>query len=278
MKPIWLIDTSCEVLRSAELQQIIRARQYEVRPVKFFPDAVRPKDIAGAEDIPIDANVICFGGPAFVHHVQQHRRWRPGSWCSFANFDCSLYYSHFGRFLLNDDYGLYAASEALRMSRILFDRFAVRGEIFLRPNAGRKIFSGKCVDRDDFEERLTRLFDPTELVVVSSPKQIGREWRLVAARRDVLTASQYADHGSVARTRDCPEQVIEFGREILRTVKWLPDPLFTMDIAESESKLRLIELNGFSCSSFYECDLDRIVDMVARTAAFSWWDRLNQDQ
>jgi hypothetical protein len=39
-----------------------------------------------------------------------------------------------------------------------------------------------------------------------------------------------------------------FAKAMLAEVRWRPDPVFMLDIAESNGRLRLVELNGFSCS------------------------------
>ncbi len=114
-----------------------------------------------------------------------------------------------------------------------------------------------------FRTTLSGKFDPRQLVVVSSPKPLQREWRLFIADDQVITASQYAEQGEVRRVAGCPDEVTSFARQILSQVDWRPDPLFTMDIAESNGRLAIVELNGFSCSHFYMADLERIVEVVS---------------
>ena len=49
-----------------------------------------------------------------------------------------------------------------------------------------------------------------------------------------------------------------------------PDPLFMMDVCESDGRLWLVELNGFSCSWLYACDLQAVVAAVSNLAARNW--------
>ncbi len=156
MHPTWLIEVEQAGTRSAELQEILRTRGIEYRPVKFYPERKPPGDVIGAESIPIDARVVYFGGPALMEHIQRTRRWRPGGWCTFANFHCEVYYCYFGQYLLNEDYVLLPACEAVRQSQRIFARLAVKGEVFFRPAAGRKHFNGQKVDDDDFSNNLER--------------------------------------------------------------------------------------------------------------------------
>jgi hypothetical protein len=54
---------------------------------------------------------------------------------------------------------------------------------------------------------------------------------------------------------------------MLKDVRWRPDPVFMMDVCESEGQLWLVELNGFSCSWLYQCDLSGVVSEVSELAA-----------
>jgi hypothetical protein len=56
----------------------------------------------------------------------------------------------------------------------------------------------------------------------------------------------------------------------LADVSWRPDPLFVMDICEGQSGLRIVELNGFTCSGFYACDIDKFVAAASRYAMLAW--------
>ncbi len=63
-------------------------------------------------------------------------------------------------------------------------------------------------------------------MVISSPKSIGKEWRLFVAHDQVFASSQYADQGQVAKQSGCPGEVLDFAERILSEVSWRPDPLF----------------------------------------------------
>jgi hypothetical protein len=53
---------------------------------------------------------------------------------------------------------------------------------------------------------------------------------------------------------------------VLAEVRWRPDPIFMMDVCESDDRLCLVELNGFSCSWLYRCDLAAVVAEVSTLA------------
>jgi hypothetical protein len=53
---------------------------------------------------------------------------------------------------------------------------------------------------------------------------------------------------------------------MLAEVRWRPDLIFMMDICESDGGLWLVELNGFSCSWLYACDLEAVVAAAGELA------------
>jgi hypothetical protein len=104
------------------------------------------------------------------------------------------------------------------------------------------------------------------LVVVAAPLEIGREWRLVVAGDRIVAGSQYSVEGSKCVEPGCPAEVKDFAVSMLTEVPWRPDPIFMLDIAESDGRLWLVELNGFSCSWLYACDVGAVVAEASRLA------------
>jgi hypothetical protein len=195
----------------------------------------------------------------------------PGGWCSPENLDCAAYYPHFGEFLLNRRHEILPGVEAIRQKARLFAGLGRNGFVFARPTSVHKLFVGRLIADSDFETALapTR-YDPETLVVIAEPREIGREWRLVVTDNDVVAASQYADAGVKAVAPDCPEDVLRFARSMLDAVPWRPDELFMLDVCETDSGLRLVELNSFSCSWLYACDFAAVVTAACGSAVGAW--------
>ena len=70
--------------------------------------------------------------------------------------------------------------------------------------------------------------------------------------------------------QDCPGEVSEFAATMLHEVSWRPDPLFMLDVGESEGQLWLIEVNGLSCSWLYQCDLQAVIAAASEIAGRAW--------
>ena len=57
---------------------------------------------------------------------------------------------------------------------------------------------------------------------------------------------------------------------MLNAMSWRPDPIFMIDVCESDGRLWLVELNGFSCSWLYQCDLPEVVERASELAVRQW--------
>ncbi|MEZ6185455.1 MAG: ATP-grasp domain-containing protein [Planctomycetota bacterium] len=271
MNPLWLIEANVYGVDSQSLQAEIQRQGMTARVVKPNLSAQAPRDLLGAEDVPLDGCVLFLGTLPVMEHLQRTRRWRPGGWCSFEALACSSYYPPFGAFLLNQNYCLLPCSEAVRHAVRLGQQFGRDGQVFVRPNSVRKLFTGTITRARDLEQALASArYDPTELVVIAEPQDLVREWRLLIAHGVVVTASRYYERGEVSRAEGCPREVREFAERALGQVAWRPDPLFMFDVGETPDGLRLVELNSFSCSGVYDCDKAALVSAAATCARKLW--------
>ena len=195
----------------------------------------------------------------------------PGGWCSADPLDCSAYYPHFARHLLNRRHVILRGGDALARRDKLFEELAGGGELFVRPAGMQKLFAGRRVTRETFASALAPArYDPATLVVIAPPRPIAREWRLVVADDEVAAASQYQVNGVVEIASGCPPEVRELAGRVLADVWWRPDALFMMDVCESGGSLFVLELNSFSCSGLYACDPSAVVAAAARAASREW--------
>jgi len=169
--------------------------------------------------------------------------------------------------MLNQSYTLLPCAEAIRQAEHLFQVHGHDGNVFVRPDTLFKLFRGGLVTKAGLEGALApAMFDPTTLVLVASPREVVREWRLVVAHSEVIAASQYMLRGEISTSAGCPAEVRSFAEEVLRQVTWRPDPLFMLDVGESEGQLHVVELNSFSCSGLYDSDVGPVVKVASETA------------
>lgn len=271
MRPTWLIEAGVYGDEALPLLEEIRRQGMTGEVVPHQALKKGAVAVVGGEPLLDEACVVGYGTFPFARQIQIHHRWAPGAWCSEENLDCTVYYAYYGRFLLNQNYAVMPGVEAIRQRDWLFSTFGVDDELFARPASCNKLFVGRCVGRDSFESALApSRYDPTSLVVIASSKPIGREWRLVVVGDSVISGSQYAERGKRAIVAECPAEVVSFAESMLAEVRWRPDPVFMLDIGESQGRLCLIELNSFSGSWLYRCDLPAVVAAVSEEAGRVW--------
>lgn len=272
MRPTWLIETGVYGDEVTPLLKEIRRQGIAVEMAPYRVLAGSTSLISSS--LPPDACVIGYGSFPFAREILLHRSWTPGAWCSAENLDCTAYFAFFGSHLLNQPHEILAGIEAVRQADRLYQVFGRDGRVFARPTSCHKIFVGRCIEGEAFATALapTR-YDPSTLVVIAAPRTIGREWRLVVVGDRVITGSQYAVGGERRITPDCPAPVINFAESMLRTVAWRPDPAFMLDVCESDGQLRLVELNSFSGSWLYACDLASVVAAASDQAERFWEER-----
>jgi hypothetical protein len=271
MRPVWLIEAGVYGAEADPLLAEIRRQGMtgEVVPHQALKKGSTP--VIEGEPLSPEACVIGYGTFPFARQIQIHHPWVPGAWCNAENLDCSVYFAHFGKFLLNQHHAIMPGVEAIRQVDSLFSVFGNNDEVFARPTSCHKLFVGRRITREAFATALapTR-YDPATLVVIAAPKPLGTEWRLVVVGDRVIAASQYARSGTRDITLGCPEAVRSFSERMLTEVRWRPDPIFMMDVCESEGRLWLVELNGFSCSWLYQCDLTAVVAEASELARQAW--------
>jgi hypothetical protein len=267
MRPVWLIEAG---VYGAEAEPLLVEIRRQGMVAEVVPHRALKKGselVVGGRPLTDGDCVIGYGTFPFARQIHLHRRWVPGAWCDPTNLDCSCYFAYFGKFLLNQRYVILPGVEAIRLRDWLFEVFGRDDQVFARPAGCHKLFTGRCIAREDFTAALgPARYDPTTPVVLATPKKIDREWRLVVAGARVLAASQYAVDGSKALAPGCPDEVRTFAEAMLAEVRWQPDPIFMLDLCESDGRLWLVELNGFSCSWLYQCDLSVVVTAASELA------------
>ncbi|MCE9546149.1 MAG: ATP-grasp domain-containing protein [Planctomycetia bacterium] len=271
MRPMWLIEAGVYDDEATPLLAEIRRQGMIAEFVPYQSLRKGSTPVVHGQFVTPDAAVIGYGTFPFAQQILLHHPWLPGAWCSAKNLDCATYFAHFGKHLLNQNYVILPGVEAIRQRDWLYSVFGRDEQVFARPTNCHKLFVGRCIERESFASALapTR-YDPATLVVVAAPQSIGREWRVVVIGNRVVSGSQYAIDGERAIAADCPPEVLKFAESILAEVQWRPDPAFMLDVCESAGRLWLVELNSFSGSWFYQCELSAVVSAASELAEGIW--------
>ena len=86
----------------------------------------------------------------------------------------------------------------------------------------------------------------------------------------VVAGSQYRDNGALSVVAGCPAEVTQYAAGVLQQVQWRPDRVFMLDVCESGGSLFVLELNSFSCSGIYACDLPAVIRTTSAVAEDQW--------
>ena len=268
----WLLDPSVFETEHVDLAAAIVRQGFSFKDVNRPPLPYRWEDTKSAyrQLFPRGACVVTHADIDLVMRVRADDNWTPGVFASVERFFCSHYFAHFGRFLLNRDYALLPFAELLRCSDFLFDTFGREGRIFVRPDSPLKLFTGLVASQATIERDVEFMgfydFARESLVVVSSPKPILREWRLVIADGQIVTGSKYKEGDENVRRPGVEPDVVAFAQGVLAG-GYAPDPVWVIDICQTaDNEYHLLEIGGFSFAGLYACDKDAVVEAVSAVA------------
>lgn len=140
------------------------------------------------------------------------------------------------------------------------------GNRFLRPASGFKTFGGGEYSSEMLAKEISwldsqNLKPESVLCVVATPKRIDAEWRCIFVNGRYVSGSQYKSLGENHISREVPEEVVERAKEIASNEFFTNVFDFVLDIGslgKGKHNLKLVEVNAFETSSFYDADLDAI--------------------
>lgn len=198
---------------------------------------------------PRESPVMAYGGSKFIRQIQQI--YHPGAIATFENFKTESYYPHFRPYLLNKEAEVVQIQSLLTQKERFRDRYGE--DVFIRPVTGNKSFSGGIFSLA-FLEGQDWVQSYTEAVMVNRPYAIRAEWRAIVANRQVISGGCYVPH----LTDYLPPEVIGYVESL--PVSWQPDPIYILDVCMVGQDLHVVELNPFSCSDYYRCPVEPIVE------------------
>jgi hypothetical protein len=148
---------------------------------------------------------------------------------------------------------------------------AVSGQVFVRPTSPLKPFSGRVVTLDGLSMQALDFgfyYDDPSLPIVVAPAQaLGQEWRVVVASGRAVAIGGYRADARRAVAEAPPAQVAavaERAAAVLEAAAATPEPVYVMDLVETERGLAVVELNPFSGADLYGCSAEAVVAAVAR--------------
>jgi hypothetical protein len=187
----------------------------------------------------------------------------------FRRYDCSSYYNHFNWHLLNEKYVMLPLNDIVRQYDDLLSYFRCN-QLFIRPDSSQKPFTGFITDKNyknEINYHLKRL-NSNPMCLIAPKKDILEEYRLVINKKSVVTGCQYIKNGEIDIKSGVPDDIIKHVEGIiLSQVSWSPDDIYVLDVCRvetdgPETDIKVVEINALSTSGMYECDLNKILDII----------------
>lgn len=210
--------------------------------------------------------VIFHGSLGNADRIPKELDWRPGAFCATARFHCSAWYESAKPWLLHDRWALSTVAELVASPHEVAGQLASNDQVFVRPDSPLKPFSGRvCTLTGLTLQALDHGFyyeDASIPIVVAPLRRIQREWRFVVADGKVAGGSAYTAETRSAAAGDAPTAVAQ---EIASALA-APEAVYVLDLCESDSGIKLVELNPFSGADLYACDPSSVLHAVSEVA------------
>lgn len=220
----------------------------------------------------IDGPVPQIEGPCVVYGsigVQKLARkhgWTPGVFTDEVGFSEAGAVAALGDLMVNADARRMLISE---VADYAFERGHDR-EFFIKPNTDTKQFAGTVMEGYEFVPWLAKMHNTGYLddndfeVVVSEPKKLGCEWRVVVVDGRIVESSLYRQYGIVKPERHIIPEVEQIVMEAHN--RFVPAPAYVIDIAQvrygDEWDCRVIEYNTLNSAGLYACRPGPIIDAI----------------
>jgi hypothetical protein len=215
-----------------------------IKLIPFVGDVEPDDDYAGKK-------VFALGSTSLIAGAKK-RGWNPGVIFN-ENFRYEAWLKNLRGNMLNCDGTVSRFADA-----VIYDKS------FIRPCEDLKAFTGQPISPEnlvDWQRRVAegevstralQLSSDTP-VVVSSLKNILREWRFFIVNKQVISGSQYRSVYGKDISADVDTDVYAYAQDVVDI--WQPADCYALDIGETNEGLFVIEINCFNGSGIYACDM-----------------------
>lgn len=214
---------------------------------------VRLSESKELPDFPEHSGGIVVNGSVMLSRLAAEKGWRPGSFLN-ANFDAQVWSSRYGASCLN--FG--ALQSPLAEASMPWER------AFVRPALDDKSFSGKVMERSEFEALKAaslagdpKVPKPQVRVLMARPKRIGQEHRHYVVDGEPVSSSRYKLGPTPNFSEGADEAVLDFVRK--KAAEWAPARAFVMDTYISGDEVGVVEVGCICHAGLYAADVMKIV-------------------
>ena len=249
--PNWAVER--RVFPQAEEERLIQAlATHEVEYHEFEGQGFKL-------DATLNSVAVARGSCYYVREMSRSLGWLAKLFGQPEQFNCQSYYPAFEKNLLNRDHRVMSFGELCwTQPTLALDLGDEQGQLFIRPDDGFKTFEGALVAPADFEawvsrQKLLQVANHIK-VIVARPMILRAEWRLLMINGQAVAASEYRPK----RMGNAPAEVRRFAEQAHLEAQW-PLGAYSLDIAQTDIGLKIVEVGSLLCVAFYEADAEAIV-------------------
>lgn len=169
---------------------------------------------------------------------------------NIENFD-QVNYSKLNLPLLNSD-ARYIDYSSIKNYEFAEDKF-IKPSRDLKSFNGGVIYAGETLQNYFMRTGGSSSNVKNEKIVVSDIKKIYSEYRFFMYKNEILACSRYMLNSSVEPDAFVPDYFKEKAIEYSKLYQ--PADLFVMDLAETDSGIKIVEYNCWNASGVYKCNL-----------------------
>lgn len=247
----WLVESDVHSEDMEELRNCIEGAGDKFIPARYVPF----EKFNYLSLVDVKEPVMTLGSLQLCRDVLQSGV-KIGAYANFKKLECSSYYPHFHKYLVNQDYLMMPFGSLLPNKENLYNWLGSDECIFIRPSSGFKQFTGAVVEYNNFERDINSFgfydFDVNLMCVVARPRNIIDEFRFFIAGKEPIGHSSYRINGKLNHNGSASNEMFDFVTKVLDEVSYRPDPIFAMDIGVfKDGSFGIVELNSFSASGLY---------------------------
>lgn len=147
---------------------------------------------------------------------------------------------------------------------VLLSWIGEEGSVFIRPDSGRKLFTGfvaKVASDGSLsigDEHQTRLVAPDAMCLVAQAKNLAPiEWRFWIVNHKVVASTPYS-WDAEPEWEPAPESCVAVATAMAAN-PWQPDLAYVVDVVEHDGETFLLEINAASTSGVYAAPLEPLL-------------------
>lgn len=267
----WFVQSNLNAVEKDKIQYVCEGLGIPCKPFKLKPFMDKMPTLKASSTDPF----VLIGSTTLNYNALKSRKYKRGIWFN-NNFKPSCYLAGYGANFLNHDQSVY------KIKDLPVDLFDKEERVFLRSNDDTKQISGGSVlfkELLEIQENTMSMdsflaagdsFNKDSEIVVASLKNIYAEYRLIVLGQEIIGYSRYqpSKHYSV------PQDIMDFAKSMLGL--WKPHHIHTLDIAETDNGLKVIECNCVNGAGWYDADYSKVVEELTQWQIQQW--NLKQNQ